>query len=88
MAQLNIDSGITLNPNDQNVVDQVKKQQIDFFIEKFGDKYPITQKLISYGQPRLGVKLDGSSFIIRTSAQIPEEDVEAIRLKIASDEKL
>ena len=82
MAELFIDSGVTKNPNDQRRVDGVMKAEKKRLTEHLGKEYPITQKLITHGQPSIGVQLRGEHFVIRTTATIPDEDVEAIRFKL------
>jgi len=82
MAELFVDSGVNKNPDDQRRVDGVMKSEKKRLIKHLGKEYPITQKMITHGQPSIGVQLFGDRFVIRTTATIPDEDVEMIRFKL------
>lgn len=83
MATLLIDSRFHPNANELSIY-KLKKNVKNNFIEKFGNDYEITQQVITHGKPTQNMPaLKEGEFVIRTSAHIPEEDVEMMRLKIA-----
>lgn len=82
MAELYVDSGVNKDPNDTNKVSRVMASELKRLTDHFGNEYQITQKVITYGQPSIGIQLKGKHFVIRTTATIPDEDVEAVRFKL------
>ena len=68
-------------------VEELKADLKKHFTDRLGDKYEITQQVITHGRPTLGMpeikpELNHGVFVIRTSVKFPESDIEFVKEKL------